>query len=113
MSIRPKIALSNEFLGHLAKFSSKEQSQLLKRVDEVKKTGILLHKTKERVQCRSPMRLLTSSFHLARAILNGVEKATVTSSSLANSLSSLSSSRQNHLEIAQFLQNVANKMKSN
>ena len=28
MSIRPKIALSNEFLGHLAKFSSKEQSQL-------------------------------------------------------------------------------------
>ena len=30
MSIRPKIALSNEFLGHLAKFSSKEQSQLLK-----------------------------------------------------------------------------------
>jgi superfamily I DNA/RNA helicase len=30
MSIRPKIALSNEFLSHLAKFSSKEQSQLLK-----------------------------------------------------------------------------------
>lgn len=30
MSIRPKIALSNEFLSHLAKFSSKEQSQLLR-----------------------------------------------------------------------------------